>query len=257
MKKFLLILLVIGLGIFGAYYYITLSMVNVADDFFKSVKAKNIAQAETYLSKGFKANTSPEQLVQYLSAYKLNNYKKLSWGYKRTIDLNRSNFGKSGTLEGTIVTEDNVSSPLKMQFKQESGVWKIFALEKVLSKEEIQKQKLIQGYTTLARISIYTLGKAVQENNMTILYNNIAKQWQKDTSVKKLKKAYGVFIDKKVNLLPLSKVLPTLSNVNIAKNGVLNIAGYYRLGKTNLYFRNDYIIENKIWKLVGLALQFK
>ena len=257
MKKFLLGLLIIGLGIFGAYYYVTLSMVNVADDFFKSVKAKNIAQAETYLSKEFKANTSTEQLVQYLLAYKLNNYKELNWGYKRTIDLNTSNFGKSGALEGTIVTEDNVSSPLKMQFKQESGVWKIFALEKVLSKEEIQKQKLLQGYTTLARTSIYILGKAVQENNMTILYNNIAKQWQKEVSVEKLEKAYGVFVEKKVNLLPLNKVSPILTKVNIEKNGLLTIAGYYPLGKTNLYFKNNYIIENKIWKLVGLAIQFK
>ena len=257
MKKFLLGLLVIGLGIFGAYYYVTLSMVNVADSFFESVKAKNMAQAEQYLSKEFKENTSTAQLIQYLSVYKLNNYKKLNWGYKRTIDLNISNFGKSGALEGTIVNEDNVSSTLKMQFKQESGVWKIFALEKVLSKEEIEKQKLIQAYTTLARVSIYTLGKAIQENNMTILYNNIAKKWQKETSVKELEKAYGVLIEKKVNLLPLNKVSPILTKVNIEKNGLLVVAGYYPLGKTNLYFATNYIIENKIWKLVGLAIEFR
>ncbi len=257
MKKFLLGLLVIGLGIFGAYYYVTLSMVNVADSFFESVKAKNMAQAEQYLSKEFKENTSTAQLIQYLSVYKLNNYKELNWGYKRTIDLNISNFGKSGALEGTIVNEDNVSSTLKMQFKQESGVWKIFALEKVLSKEEIEKQKLIQAYTTLARVSIYTLGKAIQENNMTILYNNIAKKWQKETSVKELEKAYGVLIEKKVNLLPLNKVSPILTKVNIEKNGLLVVAGYYPLGKTNLYFATNYIIENKIWKLVGLAIEFR
>lgn len=257
MKKFLLGLLVIGLGIFGAYYYVTLSMVNVADSFFESVKAKNMAQAEQYLSKEFKENTSTAQLIQYLSVYKLNNYKKLNWGYKRTIDLNISNFGKSGALEGIIVNEDNVSSTLKMQFKQESGVWKIFALEKVLSKEEIEKQKLIQAYTTLARVSIYTLGKAIQENNMTILYNNIAKKWQKETSVKELEKAYGVLIEKKVNLLPLNKVSPILTKVNIEKNGLLVVAGYYPLGKTNLYFATNYIIENKIWKLVGLAIEFR
>ena len=64
MKKFLLVLLVIGLGILGAYYYVTLSMVTVADDFFKSVKEKNMVQAETHLSKGFKANTTSEQLQQ-------------------------------------------------------------------------------------------------------------------------------------------------------------------------------------------------
>ena len=257
MKKFLLVLLVIGLGIFGAYYYITLSMVNVADDFFKSVKAKNMVQAEKYLSKGFKANTSSAQLKQYLVGYKLNDYKELKWSYKRLIDLNSSNFGKSGRIEGTIVSKDNVSSPLKLQFKQEAGVWKIFALEKVLSKKEIAQQKLLKDYTTLARITLHMLGKAVEENNMTILYNNISTVWQKDTNVTKLNKAYGVFVEKKVNFLPLDKFSPVLTIANIAKNGLLTLAGYYNLGKQVLYFEYKYVPENKVWKLAGLSIKFK
>jgi len=257
MKKFLLVLLIIGLGIFGAYYYVTLTMVNVADDFFKAVKEKNMLQAETYLSKGFKATTTLKQLEQYLLTYKLNDYKELNWGYKRVLDLNNSNFAKSGKIEGTIVSKDNVSAPLKLQFKQEAGTWKIFALEKILSKKEIKEQKLIQNYTTLARMSIHTLGKAVEENNMTVLYNSLSQLWQKETNVKKLNKAYGIFVEKKINFLPLDKVLPQVSKINIAKNGLLTIAGHYNLGKRNLYFKNDYVAENKIWKLAGLSLQFK
>lgn len=257
MKKFLLLLLVIGLGIFGAYYYVTLSMVNVADDFFKSVKEKNMVQAETYLSKGFKSNTSREQLEQYLLSYKLNDYKALTWGYKRLIDLNTSNFGKNGSLEGTIVSQDNVSSAIKLKFKQEAGIWKLFTLEKILSKEEIAQQKLLKDYTTLSRITLHTLGKAVKENNMSVLYNNISTLWQKETSVKKLNKAYGVFIEKKINFLPLDKISPTLTAANIAKNGLLSLAGHYRLGKQTLYFEYKYVPQNKIWKLAGLSIQFK
>ena len=257
MKKILLVLLVIALGIFGAYYYITLSMVNVANDFFKSLKENNIPKSEKYLSKGFKSNTSREQLTQYLINYKLSDYKKLSWGYKRVIDLNGSNFGKSGRLEGTIVTKDNVQSPLKLQFKQEAGIWKIFSLEKVLSKKEITQQKTINEYTTLARMTLHTLGTAVKENNMTILYNSLSQRWQKETNSTTLKKAYGVFVEKKINFLPLNKVSPKLTTLNVAKNGILTVAGYYPLGKQNLYFKQNYVAENKIWKLAGLSIQFK
>jgi len=258
MKKFLLLLLVIGLGILGAYYYITLSMVNVADDFFQAVKNKNIVQAEKYLSKDFKKNTTREQLAEYLVGYRLNDYKELKWGYKRVLDLNRSNFGKNGSLEGTIVTKDDVSSVIKLQFKQEAGVWKLFTLEKVLTKEEILKQKLLKEYTTLARITLHTLGTAVKENNMTVLYENISKLWQKETSVEKLTKTYGVFVEKKVNFLPLDKFSPALTKANIAKNGVLTLGGYYRLDKKNtMFFNYTYVPENKIWKLAGLTVQFK
>ena len=258
MKKFLLLLLVIGLGILGAYYYVTLSMVNVADDFFKSVKEKNMVQAEKYLSKGFKSNTTQEQLVKYLVQYKLNDYKELKWGYKRVLDLNTSNFGKNGSLEGTIVSKENISSSIKLKFKQEAGIWKLFTLEKILSKEEIQKQKLLKDYTTLAGTTLHTLGTAVKENNMTVLYNDISNLWQKETSVEKLDKTYGVFIEKKINFLPLDKFAPTLTKASIAKNGVLTLAGYYRLDKKKtLLFNYTYIPENKIWKLAGLSVQFK
>jgi len=258
MKKFLLLLTVIGLGIFGAYYYVTLTMVNVADDFFQAVKTNNMVEAEKYLSKGFKKNTTRAQLEQYLVGYKLNDYKELKWGYKRVLDLNTSNFGKNGSLEGTVVTKDNVSSVLKLTFKQESGRWKIFTLEKVLTKEEIVKQKLLKQYTTLARLTLHTLGQAVKENNMTVLYSNISKLWQKETSVEKLTKTYGVFAEKKVNFLPLDKFAPALTKANIAKNGVLTLAGYYRLDKKrSLLFNYTYVPENKVWKLAGLTVQFK
>jgi len=257
MKKFLLVLLVIALGILGAYYYITLSMVNVADSFFSAVKKQNMIKAEKYLAKDFKKTTSRKQLAQYLLKYKLINYNDITWGYKRVLDFNNSNFGKTGSIEGTITTKDKVTSPLKLQFKQENGDWKIFALEKVLSKKEIEQQKIINAYTTLARITLHTLGTAVKENNMTILYNSISQRWQKETNTTTLNKAYGIFVEKKIDFLPLDKVAPQLTTLNVAKNGILTVAGYYPLGKQNLYFKQQYITENKVWKLAGLALQFK
>ncbi len=258
MKKFLLLLLVIALGILGAYYYITLSMVNVADAFFTTVKEEhNITKAEKYLANDFKKNTTREQLAQYLVSYKLSDYNKITWGYKRVLDFDANNFGKTGSLEGTVVAKDNVASPLKLQFKQENGAWKIFALEKVLSKEEIAQQRLINEYTALARMTIHTLGLTVKENNMSILYNTLSKRWQKETNTTKLNKAYGVFVEKKVNFLPLDKVAPKLTVLNVDKNNILTLAGYYRLGKETLFFKQNYVAENKVWKLAGLALQFK
>jgi len=260
MKKLLLIFLVAILGIFGAYYYVTLSMVNVADDFFAAVKGKNLAKAETYLSKGFKKNTSSEQLAQYLVKYNMHEYKELSWGYKRIIELDIDNLnksGKKGSLEGTIVSKDGVKSPIKLQFKLEQGSWKLFALEKVLSKKEIAQQKLLSEYTQLSRISMHYLGQAINDNNMSQLYDNISELWKKETSVKKLDKIYGVFVEKKINLLPLDKVIPKLTVANIGKNGLLTLSGYYLLGKKALYFTQKYVPENKVWKLAGLSIQIK
>ena len=255
MKKILLVLFVMLLGILGTYYYVTLPMVKVADGFFHSIKENNISKAEQYLSEGFKKNTSIQELSQYLVRYGMNDYQSLRWGYKRVIDINKG--GKSGHLEGVMTSKDGVRSPIKVLFKKEHGSWKLFALEKVLSKKEIAQQKLLGEYTKLARISMHYLGKAVSDNNMTILYQNISKFWQKETSVKALKKTYGVFIEKKVNLLALDKLSPKLTGVGVSKKEILTLSGYYSLGKNALYFTQKFIPEKNVWKLVGLSVQIK
>lgn len=257
MKKKLKILFVAILGMVALYYYVASTLVDVADDFFKAIKSDNLVKVESYLSKDFKKNTSRKQLAQYLVGYHLTDYKDLSWGFRRVIHLNMS-----GQLDGTVTSKDGVESPIHLAFKREDGEWKIFAMEKELNKKEIAeqkaKQKALLKYTTLARVSMHHLGVAIKENNMSKLYENIAEVWKKETTVEDLNKTYGVFIEKKVNLLSLDKVSPRLTVTTLNKKGILTLSGYYLIGKKNaIYFTHKYIAEKRVWRLVGLSIEIK
>ena len=255
MKKFLGLLLALIIGVAGTYYYLTLAMVNTADNFFASVKENNLSKAENYLSEGFKKNTPQATLVQYLRNYHISDYQEIHWGYKRVIHM--ADQGKSARLEGVIVDKAGVSSPLVLQLKKEQGVWKIFAIQKVLTDAEKKEQKILAEYKQMARLSLHTLGEALHDNNMSKFYESISEIWQKETSVKELNKIYGVFKEKGVNLLALDRAVPQLTVASIDKNQILTLGGYYVFGKNRLIFREKYVVQKRVWKLAGLSIEIK
>jgi len=265
MKKFLLGFLVLIVALFGIYFYMTQPLVKTANGFFNAIKEDNLTKVETYLSEGFKANTTSKQLAEYLVNYKIVNYKAVKFGLlarRIKVDFNDMNStGNEGTISGTITTNDGITSPLKLVFQKEKNEWKIFFIEKELSKNEkeesARKQKLISEYTQLARVSIHQLGAAIKDKNMTILHDSISEMWKKQATVKDLDKIYGVFYKKGVNLIVLDKVVPALTTANVDKQGVLTLVGFYQVTGNKVHFTQKYIPENKIWKLVGLSVNIK
>ncbi len=255
MKKFLGLLLALIIGLVGIYYYLTLAMIETADNFFASVKENNLSKAEAYLSEGFKKNTPRAALIQYLRNYHIGDYQEIHWGYKRIIHL--ADQGKSASLEGVMVNKAGLSSPLILQFKKEQGGWKIFAIQKVLTDAEKKEQKILAEYKQMARLNLHNLGEALADNNMSKFYESISDIWQKETSVKELNKIYGVFKEKGVNLLALDRAVPQLTVASIDKNKILTLAGYYVLGKNRLIFREKFVVQKRVWKLAGLSIEIK
>ena len=261
MKKIILGLITIVLLVGAAFFYLTQPMVNTANNFFKAVNEDNISKVENYLSEGFRANTTRQQLAKYLVDYNIVKHQAVNFGFNRKINFDGENAGKVGILNGTIMTKDGQISPLKLVLNKEKGEWKIFFIEKALTKSEqeakVKKDKVIADYTKLSRISMHYLAQSVADKNMTVLHKNISKVWQKEASIKDLDKIYGVFSKNGVNLLALDQVAPTLTSVNVNKEGVLMLGGYYVAGKNKVHFLEKYIAEDKVWKLVALSVEIK
>ena len=261
MKKIILGLVAILLAVGATFYFFTQPMVKTANGFFKAVNEDNISKVENYLSEGFRANTTRQQLAQYLIDYNIVNHKSVHFGFNRKIDFDGKNAGKVGTLNGSIMTKNGEVSPLKLVLNKEKGEWKIFFIEKALTKSEqeakAKKAKVIADYTKLSRISMHYLAQSVADKNMTVLYKNISKVWQKEASVKDLDKTYGVFSKNGVNLLALDQVSPTLTSANVNKKGILTLGGYYVAGKNKVHFLEKFIAEEKVWKLVALSVEIK
>lgn len=261
MKKIVFGLVVLALLVVGGFFFLTQPLVTTAKGFFRAVNENNMTKVVSYLSQGFKANTTNAQLANYLVSYKIINHKSVNFGLDRKIELQGKERGKLATLKGRITSSDGTTSPIKLTFQKERDGWKIFAIEKKLTKKEQEEKakeaKIRAEYTQLSRISMHYLAQASHDNNMTILYNQISKRWQKSATVEDLNKSYGVFHEKKINLLALDKVVPTLTTINIDKNNILTLAGYYIAGKNRIFFKQKYVVEDKVWKLVAMGVEIK
>ena len=261
MKKVILGLVVFLIVIGVIFYLFTQPMVKTANGFFKAVNEDNISKVESYLSEGFRVNTTRQQLVQYLADYNILNHKSVHFGVNRKINFDGKDAGRVGTLNGSIMTKDGEISPLKLVLNKEKEVWKIFSIEKGLTKAEqelkAKKEKVLAEYIRLSRISMHYLGQSVADKNMTVLHQNISKVWQKEVSVKDLNKIYGVFSQNGVNFLALDQIAPVLNFADISKNGVLTLDGYYVAGEKKVHFLEKYIVEDKVWKLVVLSVEIK
>src|SRR5688500_19073363 len=98
-------------------------MSDAANAFFRAVQAKDTATAKSYLSEGFRAETSDAELEQFLEANALTTFADATWS-RREIS------GGTGELEGTVTTANGGTIPLKLVLVKEGGAWKLHGITK-------------------------------------------------------------------------------------------------------------------------------
>jgi len=258
MKNFIKILAAILVLVLVGFYFVTKPLVNRAEDFLIAVNDNNLTKTESFLTDKFKKNTPKTKLANYLITYGIYGYKDIDFSFFGR----KVSFGNDmGEVKGTITSKNGEEAPIRFSLKKEKGVWKISGIEKVLGKAEKEKiykeKKAIIAYTKLSQLTIHMLGLSTKDNNFKILHDYISKKWQKEVTVEALQKTYGVFYKNKINLIALDKVVPKLTYINIDKNGILTIKGYYNVGKNKVYFLQSYIVEDKKWKLVALSVEIR
>lgn len=253
-KIFLGVIAVIILAIMAVFYF-TAGIVDVGDEFFIAVKSGDIDNAYTFLSEDFKANTSKNELREFLSKSGLANFKESSWA-------NRSISGARGELKGSITTESGGVVPLTLGFVKGEDGWKIYSIRKPSSgiqeetvsldiPSEEEQVKLVDG-------AMQVFAESVNDKSMKKFYTYISNLWQKQITVEKLDEIFRAFYDAGVDLTVLNNFSPVFEQkAAIADNGVLLLKGLYPTDTDNVYFEQKYILEGISWKLVGFKIDIK
>lgn len=256
-KLAIVIFSIIAIAIIVAVSYLKLNRLPLeqAKSFLSAINENNMSKIESFLSDEFKDRISKEQLADYLILNDFLNHKESNLSV-----VNDAKYKDKKVISGTIINSDGSASPIKIVLKKEGNEWKIYSIEKKLTQKElVKKSKMLQAkqfYLQLARVNLHYLAQALHDNNMTSFYKHISKKWQEKTTTKKLEENYGVLQKKKLNLLALDKAVPVLTKIDIAKDNLLTIKGYYKIAKSKkrLYFVEKFINENKRWALVALGI---
>jgi len=256
--------LLIGLGVIAVLVIIALifvfrltsGIVDVADQFFKAVQAKDFSEAYTYVAEDFQAATSLEQLKTFLEQSALVNYSDASWSSREITTL-------QGKLEGTIKTIDGGSVPVTMTFVKEEGKWKILYIEKTTAglalKEETTKSvPPLDEINLMTAEAMHELALAINARDFSNFYAKLSKLWQSQTTADDLYNAFKSFSDQNVDLTILEGMDPVFDQPpKIDEKGMLILEGYYPTQPSVTYFDLKYLYEHPAWKLAGVHVQLK
>ncbi|GAA6621787.1 hypothetical protein [Scytonema sp. NUACC26] len=254
----------------GGIYFATRQLPKVANTFFHLIALGKIKEAYQSTALEFQDNTSQADLVDFLQANFLMNYKRAFWLFR-----SRNNY--QSWIGGNIITQFGAKIPIKVHFIKQNGFWKIYALEKsqdgtikdhgdklILSgliedgkyikpviPTEIQAKQL--AYDTL--MSFYD---TVETNNFTRFYDSISSLWQQQTSIVELESAFQDFLGKKFSLSGIiAGRIQFLQPPDINENNWLQLRGQVPdvMGYPSMLdFDLQYIREEAIWKLVKIKI---
>jgi len=113
-------LVVVG-GVVGtAVYYFTRGVADTATEFFTAIAASGPEAAYRKTSSAFQQAMSERDFIAFVERAGLNRFKSASWP-SREIQSGK------GTLNGTIVLNEDVSLPAKVELtKNAEGTWQVF-----------------------------------------------------------------------------------------------------------------------------------
>lgn len=244
----------IGLAI-AAVFYFTAGMTDTADDFFRAVKARDIAKARDYLTEDFKASTDEKALADFLSKSAILNFKESSWS-------NRQISGGRGELNGSITTETGGVIPIKMILVKEQGTWKIYAIQKPTAGLQSESSSLTvpakKDQVALVKQSMHDFIVSVDKKDMEHFRGTVSRLWQKQITAQQLNQAFKAIIDSGANWAVLDNFDPIMTaEPKIGEDGVLLMTGYYPTKPSQVHFEQKYIYEGVSWKLIGFKIEAK
>ncbi|NNC99442.1 MAG: hypothetical protein HKN85_04595 [Gammaproteobacteria bacterium] len=258
MKKLVKVLLwlagIIVLGL-AAIFYFTAPLTKSADEFFQAVKDNDMDKAYNYLSADFQAASSKTDLLEFLSANSITQFKEANWDA-------RSISGGRGKLTGSIQTNTGGVVPIALEFVKADDGWKIYAIKKPLAgiqpesssgqlPEENEQIKLVND-------AMLVFVDCVSTQDMSGFHHHISNLWKQQYSVTDLEDAFRQFYEIGADLKILQNYSPIFDQQPaINAEGVLTISGYYPTEPSQVHFTQKFIVEGLNWKLVSFSVDVR
>lgn len=104
----------------------------------------------------------------------------------------------------------------------------------------------------LVNSTMMILAQCINKNDFEALYNTIATVWKRQTTKDKLRDIFSSFIEKNIDLSALEGKKPVFEKEPRIEQGKLIVKGYYTSEKMKTYFKLNYWMEGKNWRLMGI-----
>ncbi len=246
----LIALVLVVAAIVVMVFYWTSPITEAADRFFVSIREGKAQAAYQSTTREFQAATSEQSFMDFLKTSTIGDYDGATWS-------SRSVSGNTGELEGSIRTRSGGVIPLKVKLVNESGEWRVHALEKtpagLVADAAAPGIPAEDELATMANSSVLQLARAVNANDFSDFYKSIAQLWRDQTTAEALRDAFRPLVDQKIDLTAIEGKAPEFTEKPmIDDKGRLVLKGRYPLPPTAANFTLKFIFEKSQWKLIGI-----
>ena len=126
------------------------------------------------------------------------------------------------------------------------------------AKPEVPSNDKLQ---TLVKSTFFDFSDGVQSGDFTAFHSKVAKVWRDDSSADQLAEAFKSFVDDKRNYNFRNAVssmdavfAPAPAIEKVAGLNALVVKGYYPTKPSHTKFDLKYVMDDGIWKLIGLSV---
>jgi hypothetical protein len=167
--------------------------------------------------------------------------------------------------DGLLVVKGHYPTrPNKVTFKltylQEGSAWKLMGInvQAIPFVENTGKVPSNRELKTLTLDSLLLFNDAIEAKSFDKFYSRISELWQKEITADKLQQVFQAFIDKEIDLTPITKVEPVFDGTPaVNDDGLLVIKGTYPTKPSKVVFELKYVYEEESWKLASINVQVK
>jgi hypothetical protein len=162
-------------------------------------------------------------------------------------------------LKGHYPTRPNKVT-FKLTYTQEGSDWKLMGInvQALPFVENTGKVPSNRELKTLTLDSLMLFNDAIQAKSFDKFYGKISELWQKEITAGKLQQVFQAFIDKEIDLTPITKVEPVFDGTPaVNENGLLVIKGSYPTKPSKVFFELKYVYEDENWMLAAINVEVK
>jgi len=165
-------------------------------------------------------------------------------GILSLIGLGCKGLGRNGSSTPINVSSTPVSSSTPSSTPKPSFTKADASKAEMPSDEELQE---------MVKKTLKEFDKAVEDEDFTDFYDNLAKEWKKQTSPSDMKTSFQGFIDKKISISKINSLDATFSPEPAIEKELgyktLKLKGRYPTSPNSTKFLLHYIPNSKDWKL--------
>jgi len=226
--------------------------------FDKGIRDKNFTSFyQQQMSDMFRGQMSLEKFTAAFSSF----FEKKGYDLAAVADLDpifddQPSIDKDGvlSLNGHYASRPNKIT-FKLKYFSEKSAWKLLGINvqvfPVTESASTAPSEKEAGALALASLMLFN--ESIQQKDFTGFHKGIAELWRKEVTPDKLKEIFQTFIDKDVDISPITKVQPKFDQKpTVNDDGMLVLKGAYPTQPSKVMFTLKYVSEQGAWKLVGI-----